>query len=133
MAIEEDFGLLGMVSDEPDYKLCWMLNQTLGTDFQKEDDLELYHQKLGDDQVFSVFSFTDENALLIYRIVSNRAENGFFLDELKNLDYVVHIQGEISREKIGAFLQGISTIEGIRMCVPVDLTKIRNRERLLLW
>lgn len=133
MAIQENFCLLGMVSDEPDYRLCWMLNQTLGTDFQKQDDLELYHQKLEDNQIFSVFSYTDEEALLTYRIIRNRAENGYFLDELKNLDYLVHIQGEISQEKISAFLHGTGTIKGIRMCLPVDLTKIRSRERLFFW
>ena len=32
LAIQEDFCLLGMVSDDPDYKLCWAINQALGMD-----------------------------------------------------------------------------------------------------
>jgi len=133
MAIEEDFCLLGVVTDEPDYKLCWLINQALGTRFLKQDDLELFHRKLDRDQVFSLFAFSDDESLLTYRIIKNRAKEGYFLDEMKNLDYLVHIQGDIASEKINAFLQGTAAIPGIRMCVPVDLKMIRNKERLLLW
>ena len=133
MAIKEDFCLLGIVSDEPDYKLCWLINQTLGTEFLKQDNLELFHRKLDQDQVFSIFAFTDEESLLTYRIISNRADEGFYLDELKNLDFLVHIQGEINPEKIDSFLQATAAIPNVRLCVPVDLKKIRNQERLLLW
>jgi hypothetical protein len=133
MAIDEDFCLLGIVSDEPDYKLCWLLNQALGTDFLKLDDLVLYHRKLEADQVFSLFAYGDDESLVTYRIISNRAAEGCFLDEVRNLDYLVHIQGEISADQINRFLQGAATIPGVRMCVPVALNKIRNKERLLLW
>jgi hypothetical protein len=133
VAIEEDFCLLGMVTDEPDYRLCWMINQALGADFRKLDDLELYHRKLDREQVFSIFGYTDEESLLTYRIIRNRTDQGFFLDELKNLDYLVHIQGEITPEKITIFLQGAGAVKGVRLCVPVDLKKIRNKERLSLW
>jgi len=133
MAIEEDFCLLGVVTDEPDYKLCWLINQALGTGFLKMDNLELFHRKLGRDQVFTLFAFSDEESLLTYRIIKNRAQEGFYLDEMKNLDYLVHIQGEIAAEKINSFLQGTAAIPGVRMCVPVDLKRIRNKERLFLW
>lgn len=133
VAIEEDFCLLGIVSDETDFKLCWLMNQALGTDLHKLEDLKLFHRKLDQDQVFSHFAFTDEESLLTYRVIKNRTEEGFYLDELKNLDYLVHIQGDISPEKISSFLTQTSAIPGIRMCVPVALKKIRNKERLLLW
>ena len=133
VAIDEDFCLLGMVTDEPDYKLCWLINQLLDVDFEKQDDLTLFHSKLNEDQVFSLFGYDDKESLLTYRIINNRPDRGFFLDELKNLDYLVHIQGEIITDKINTFLQQVSTIGTVRMCVPVDLNRIRNKERLLLW
>jgi hypothetical protein len=133
MAIQEDYCLLGLVSDDPDYKLCWNLNQALDMDLKKMDELKLYHKRLAVDQYFSLFIYQDEEALLTYRIIRNRSDQGFFLDELKNLDYLIHIQGEISPEKIGRFLQQAGSLSSVRMCVPVDLHKLRNRERLLLW
>lgn len=133
MAIEEDFCLLGLATDEPDYKLCWRINQALDLSFKRMDDLVLFHKRLNEDQSFPLFCYKDEDALLTYRVISNRAEQGYFLDELKNLDFLIHIQGEINTEKISLFLQEVSKMFGVRMCIPVDLAKIRNMERLLLW
>ncbi|MCP4311065.1 MAG: IPExxxVDY family protein [Bacteroidetes bacterium] len=133
MAIDEDFCLLGVVTDQPDYRMCLLINRALGFDIRKQNDLILYHRKLDKDQVFSLFEYSDDKSLLTYRIIRNRAAEGFFLDELKNLDYLVHIQGEVSEEKVTSFFQSIAAIPDVRMCVPVDLTRIRNKERLWLW
>lgn len=133
MAIREDFCLLGMVSDDPDYKICWTINQVLNTDFQKQDDLKLFHRRLEVEQSFSLFAHHDEEAVCTYRIIRNRSDQGLFLDELRNLDYLIHIQGEINPGRIGAFLRQVGSLPGVRMCVPVDLKKLKNQERLWIW
>lgn len=133
LAIEEDFCLLGVVSDEPDYKLCWMINQQLDMNFEKQDALQIYHRKMDLEQLFSNFSYHDDDALITYRLIKNRAEQGYFLDELKNIDYLIHIQGEINTSRIRNFMLSIAALEPVRMCVPSDLSRIKNKERLLLW
>jgi hypothetical protein len=133
LAIDEDYCLLGVVSDEPDYKLCWMINHSLDMNFERQEDLQLFHPRLKQEQDFSLFSFHDENALITFRIIRNRTENGYYLDELKNIDYLIHIQGEIDTSKIKDFIHAVGALKSVRMCVPSDLTRIKNRERLLLW
>jgi len=133
LAMDEDFCLLGVVADEPDYKLCWMINQALDMDFEKQEDLKLYHRKRNEDQVFSIFSFYDRDALITYRIIRNKSENGYFLDELKNIDYLIHIQGEIHADRISDFMLSVNSLQPVRMCVPSDLSRIKNKERLFIW
>jgi len=133
LAIEEDFCLLSVVTDEPDYKLCWMINRFLDMNFEKQEELQLFHRKLDEEQVFSHFSYHDSDALITFRIIRNRSENGYFLDELKNIDYLIHIQGEINTMRINDFMQSVGALEPVRMCVPSDLSRIKNKERLLLW
>jgi len=133
VAMEEDFCLLGVVADEPDYRLCWMINRHLDMEFEKTDDLRLNHRKLKEKQQFSMFIFEDEEAMVTYRVIKNRADIGFFLDELKNLDYLIHIQGEIFPDHLTSFLQAANSIDAVRMCVPVNLQKIKDKERLMLW
>ena len=133
LAIEEDFCLLGVVSDEPDYKLCWMINQSLDMNFEKQEELQLFHRKLKEEQVFSLFSYHDDDALITFRIIKNRTENGYYLDELKNIDYLIHIQGEINTIRIRNFMLSVGSLESVRMCVPSNLSRIKNKERLLLW
>ena len=133
LAIDEDFCLLGVVSDEPDYKLCWMINHSLDMNFERQEDLQLFHPRLNMEQVFSLFSYHDENALITFRIIRNRTENGCYLDELKNIDYLIHIHGDINTIRISNFMLSVGALESVRMCVPTDLSRIKNKERLLLW
>jgi hypothetical protein len=101
--------------------------------FEKQDDLSLFHKKMGEDQEFSHFRFEDEEAMITFRIIKNRTDNGYYLEELKNLDYLIHIQGEINAPKISDFMLSIGGLDPVRMCVPCDLSRIRNHDRLLLW
>ena len=133
LAMEEDFCLLGVVTDEPDYKLCWMINQSLEMNFEKQEDLYLYHRKLNEEQIFSLFSYHDMDSLINFRIIKNRCESGYFLEELKNIDYLIHIQGDINTSRINGFMLSVASLEPVRMCVPSDLGRIKNKERLLLW
>jgi hypothetical protein len=133
LAMEEDFCLLGVVADEPDYKLCWMINQALDMNFEKQEDLQLYHRKRNEEQVFSLFSYYDPDAMTAYRIIRNKSENGYFLDEMKNIDYLIHIQGEIHADRISDFMQSVNSLKPVRMCVPSDLSRIKNKERLFIW
>jgi len=132
-SIDENYCLLGIASDLPDYKLCWLINNELETNFERLDNLELYHKKLDEPQTFSIFQHNDEESLLTYRIIKNRSENGFFLEEVKNLDFLLHIQGEIFPDEITAFMKRVSGLPDIRLCIPVDLRKIREKFRLELW
>jgi len=132
-AIDNDICLIGLSSDEPDYRLAWLINEEAGTGFVRTDDLSLFHKKLGEDQLFSLFQYYDDDSLLTYRLVRNKCENGYFLDELKNIDYLIHIQGEVLPDEIEDFLNSISKVTSVRMCVPVDLNRLKSNERLSLW
>lgn len=133
ISIDENYCLLGIACDEPDYKLCWLINNNLSTEFKRIENIELFSAKAADKQSFTVFQFVDEATLLTYRIIKNRSDNGFFLDEFKAIDYIVHIQGDILQDEITDFIKEVSKIHSVRMCVPVDLAKIKDRIRLELW
>lgn len=133
LSIDENYCLLGIVSDEPDYKLCFLLNQTSKMDFQRMDSLALFDAKAKLEQEFPLFQFENPRNLLTYRIIKNRSESGYFLPELKNIDYLLHIQGDLVESDIDRFIKEASALDQIRLCVPVDLGKVKNRDRLLLW
>jgi hypothetical protein len=45
--------------------------------------------------------------MITFRIIKNRTDKGYYLEELKNLDYLIHIQGEINPTKISNFMLSI--------------------------
>jgi len=132
-SIEENYCLLGIAADLSDYKLCWLINNELSISFERIDNLELYHKKVNENQVFSIFQYYDEDSLLTYRIIKNRTDNGYFLEEVRNLDFLIHIQGEIIPDEINRFIISVAKIQGIRLCIPVNLRKIKDTFRLELW
>lgn len=131
--MEENYCLLGISSDEPDYKLCWFINDKFRMSFMKADNLQVFHKKLNEEQEFSLFQYDDENAMLVYRIISNRSDAGIFLSELKNIDFLLHIQGDLISDDISNLVQQLNSLEAVRMCVPVDLEKLKDKDRLHLW
>ena len=132
-SIAEDYCLLGIVSDEPDYKLCWSINHALETAFLRMDDLSVFHKKLGNDQFFPLYQHEDESSMLTYRIIKNRSDDGFFLGDLRNIDYLVHIQGTMDRDEIASFIHRVAKLDTVRMCVPIELSKLKDRSRLMIW
>lgn len=133
VSIDEDYCLLGVVSDEPDYKLCWLVNQQTGASYARADDLRIFSAKQNAEQLVSLFIHEDEQRFLTYRLIVNRTSEGYFLPELKNIDYFLHIQGEIIPENISQVIKKLNAIPAVRMCVPVDLGKVKEREKLQLW
>ena len=71
--------------------------------------------------------------MLTYRIIRNRAVNGYILSELKNVDYILHIQGEIAFLNTAVLVERINNLDAIRMCVTVELNKLKEKDRLHLW
>lgn len=131
--MEENYCLLGISTDEPDYKLCWLINDRLRMTFVKTDNLSVFHKKLGEEQEFSLFHYEDENAMQVYRMIGNRSETGYFISKLKNIDFLLHIQGDLVNDDISALVANLNALDSIRMCVPVDLSKVKEKDRLQLW
>ena len=84
---EPDFHLIGIASHENDYRLSWALNKKLLVNFIRSENLEIKDLKKNSVSFFSVFSTDDEQEDIRLILISNRCDNGFLIEELKNIDY----------------------------------------------
>ena len=125
------FKLAGISSAENDYKLSWSLNQFLGINLIRIDNLEIYHKRLDDKQAFSQFEYVDEETLLQFRLISNRSVNGYLLEEMTNLDYLLQISGDIDDRWMEDLIAKMNSIEGIILAFPLDPTTLKSRKKLL--
>jgi hypothetical protein len=124
------FRLAGISSAENDYKLSWSLNHILGINLVRIDNLEIYHKRLDDKQVFSQFEYFDEETLLQYRLISNRSVNGYLLEEMTNLDYLLQISGDTDEGWLDDLIAEINNINGIILAFPLDPNKLKSRKKL---
>jgi hypothetical protein len=126
-----DFLLLGLVSTENDYRLIWTINNALNFAFEKTDN----HVVLGKDDKaeleFSYYTFDNEDTFLYYRLLSNRTESGILMEELKNIDYLLIIQGDISESYIKGLISDLKNVEQIQGVFRISPGSLKNRERLI--
>ena len=125
------FKLAGISSAENDYKLSWSLNQSLGISLIRLNNLEIYHKRLVDKQAFSQFEYIDEETLLQYRLISNRSVNGYLLEEMTNLDYLLQISGDINDGWMEDLIAKMNSIDGIILAFPLDPATLKSRKKLL--
>jgi len=89
--IKDDFRflLVGISSHENDYRVSWAINNNLDMTLKRSGSLEVYNPRISQNQEFSVYQYTDQDTLLHYYLISNRCDNGFLLEEMSNIDYIL--------------------------------------------
>jgi hypothetical protein len=125
------FKLVGISSAENDYRLCWSLNQTLAINLVKTADLKVFHKRLEEEQAFSQYEYFDEESLLQYRLISNRSANGYLLEEMMNLDYILQLSGDLEEGWTENLIQRLKGMEGIILAFPIDPNSLKSRKKLL--
>lgn len=133
LTVKEDyhFRLAGISSAENDYKLSWSLNQILGINLVRINNLEIFHKRLDDKQAFSQFEYFDEETMIQYRLISNRSVHGFLLEEMTNLDYLLQISGETDTSWLELLIEKMNSIEGIILAFPLNPMTLKSRKKLL--
>jgi len=126
-----EFTLLGISSHEDDYHLSWALNQSLGMNFTRTNNLEIPSSKTDMKQEFSVYQYEDENSMLIYNIISNKSGNGVLIPDLKNIDYFLQIYGDINHSKLDNIIEELRNSGVLNASFRLDPNTIKGAEKLL--
>jgi len=134
LSVEPDyrFFLIGISSHENDYHLCWSINQKLNLNLQKTVNYISFNPKLKDNQEFSNFTFEDEERLLSYHLLSNRCDNGFLVEEFRNIDFLILVYGELTKDTKEKLIQELKEISIISTCFTLEPQTLKSRDRLLI-
>jgi hypothetical protein len=133
LIVEDDFQffLVGISSHENDYRLSWAINTHLKMAFKRTDNLEIHNPRINQDQEFSVYQFTDPETLLQYFLIANRCDNGFLLEEMKNIDYIMKITGDASKNFPGQLVNKLKKIDIITTAFEINHAGLKSRKKLL--
>lgn len=126
-----EFLLLGIVSYERDYRISWDINQNLRLDLVRTDDHSLKLKSSPKEICFSCFIYDDEESYLNYKLLTNRADEGYLLEELRNIDYFIVITGEYDSNFVGNFRERVMKLDTVQNCFILDPEKIKNSHRVL--
>jgi hypothetical protein len=131
---EEDFDflLMGISTFEKDYKFIWLINDRLDMSFSRTEDHCLKDLRNDRIQEFSTFLYRDSDRALTYRIISNRSEAGLLVEEMKNIDFFLLLDGEYDTDYPGLLRDRFASLENVQAVFIIDLAGLKSKERLIL-
>ncbi|MDD3740960.1 MAG: IPExxxVDY family protein [Bacteroidales bacterium] len=128
---EFNFNLIGISSTDDDYKLSWHLSEILGLEFTRSSGLEIIDSRFSDFQLFSIYETSDDNHGNRIKIVSNKGNAGFLIDELKNIDYFVIIYDFENIDLLDKLIVKLKSITSISAVFKLNPANLKSREKLL--
>ncbi len=129
-----DFFLLGIVSTVKEYKLAWHLNNALGVDLRKQDDIIIPKMDTNN-LIISNLIFQTEHCTI--RLIGNRSvgessdTKSNLLPELQNFTHFFVLQDEGDAFDRTALMEKLKTIDVIDYVVAIAPEKLKNKDNLI--
>ena len=79
---------LGLRTDAPDYRVCWLLNQHYHLALVRSADLVINLSKKPTPQAFTCFLASDSQGNPRFRLISNQSHEGAWLTRYPQVDYL---------------------------------------------
>ena len=130
-----EFDLLGLIAPLKDYKMAWLINQSLGINLVKATDFRMEFLKQPD-LILSQYILKKEHGyiqLLKNRSYSDSGLVGYLVPELKYVDYFLILQDYTLEMNINAYIENLSAVNLIQNVVKLDITKLKSKENLLTY
>jgi hypothetical protein len=125
------FTLVGISCHIRDYRISFLLNQSLEFVLSKQDDLHIPAQGNIPEGDFSFYLYRDEDLRNAYYLLANRTTENVLVPELKQMDFLLLVEGEFRKNRKDALLKAIRAIPNVLMANEVKFTDIKNYENLL--
>jgi len=122
------YTLIGISSHENDYRLVWAINTAFSFGFSRIENLVIFNHKLNADLEFSRFIHTDEDKYLTYHLISNRCADGFLFPEIRNLDYLLQISGEMNSKHLTMILKELKKVDNVSATFMIDPKLLKDAE-----
>ena len=128
LANDKDFKLIGIASHLSDYKISWLLNEELDFKFQQSEDITLKAAKSLETHKFSTYKTEDEKDT-IYTLFSNRTDLAIFIKALKNIDFILKLEGEVTNFHVQELIGKIKKLRNILTVFEIDPNSLSSKER----
>lgn len=128
--LDFNFFLLGISSSENDYRLSWEINKKLKISLRKSTDHVIKREEIK--QAFSVYTFFDEEVYLQYFLIANMSENGYLVEELRNMDYFLQIHGDLTDKQQKQIISSVRNIKGIIGVFNLDINTMKSKNKLII-
>lgn len=129
----EDARLLGIQCPAETTRFVWMVNRIFGYRFQYQHDGEIKLSAQKRNYEFPVYTCKEPNMELVHLLYVNGDDGKHLLPELRHIDYLWLLKGELSDESfIVALMQELRRMDQVQLVMELTNEKIKNKEHLVL-
>ncbi|WP_375583701.1 IPExxxVDY family protein [Cyclobacterium xiamenense] len=130
-----DFDLLGLIAPLKDYKMAWLINQSLGINLKKTADYQMEFLRQPD-LIISQFILEKEHGYI--QLLRNKSypvggHARYLVPELRSMDYFLLCQDFTFEVDLNMYIDGLSGVRGIQSIVKIDINKLKSKENLLTY
>lgn len=126
-----DFVLIGISCHETDYRICWAINNELGFDFKRTDDLEIKDKKLTTFSTYSLYAYHNDKTYMDYYIIENRSDDRLLIPEQKQTDFFMVIKGNILPTEKEELVKKLKNISFVLAVYEIDPNQLKSKQNLL--
>jgi len=130
-----DFELLGLVSPVKDYKMAWVINQTLGLNLIRSEEILMEFLSAPTLEISQYFLSLPHGfiQLLKNKSLNSSQQLAYLIPELRNMDYFLLVQDETEEISISEYAGLLSKSPLIQSAVRLDVSKLKSKENLLTY
>lgn len=123
-----DYKLIGVSCHEKDYRLCWAINQSLGIDLSRVDNLGV--EGRNHIEGFPFFEYHDKGKGIIFRLLANRFEGKVLMKELKTIDFLFLLKG--LDDTVDEIDDKLSAIDMVIFASEIEVENLKEKDLLYL-
>lgn len=128
--MEYDYKMIGICSHHSDYRLVWSVNNELGFNFGKSaSEFVMVNKKGVQISKHSFYEWTDEDSLINFFLIKNKAFSKFLIPEKEEFDYFLFVCEDHLNEQADILIS-LKNVAGILTAVEFDPKSIKSTENL---
>ena len=127
----EEFYVICIASHQNDYRLSWALNEKLNLRLQKDQDLTVEDKKEGTNRQFTKYSYAEDDQVIQYHLIANKNSEGFLFPDMKNIDFLLKIEGEADEENLNFMVKEIRKIDFVIIAFKLEKLQPKHKKRLI--
>ncbi len=129
----EDTKILGIIAPLKSHFFCWQINKSLGTEFKLNNEIEIQVKRKKRDYYFNIYEWKESDCFLKHYIYHNQFDGEYLLPELRNMDFIWLMKGEIEEEQCKTIIEAIKNISSVQLVVELSNEQIKNKDNIIFF
>jgi len=125
--------LLGIQCRLEPHRFVWLVNRTLGMNFQYLQQSERHLRSMKRNYEFPIYQFREIHLELEHTLYVNEDDGKHLLSELKHIDFLWLLKGDMAKDAfLQSLMKGLRQIEEVLLVMELTNEKIKHKEYLIL-